>query len=110
MLTYAGLCLQSRRTPILRRFNALISGYLERLASIGALASTLAQRPEVERVFFELALIQKAGVRESLRELIYRALGMGHELSNGQGAPRFTCFTSAYVQILTQEAQVWCTR
>ena len=92
MLTYAGVCLQSRRTAILRRFKTLISGYLESLASMDALASTLAQRPEVERVFFELALIQKPGVRESLRELIYRALGMGHELSNGQGAPRFTCF------------------
>ena len=110
MLTYAGLCLQLRRTAILRRFNTLISGYLESLASIGALASTLAQRPEVERVFFELALIQKPGVRESLRELIYRALFLGQQLSNGHGAPRSTCFTSTYVQILTQEAQVWCTR
>lgn len=75
----------SYSVSILRRFTTLITGYLQSIAGMSVLVATLAQKPQVEQALVELALVQKAEFKEILRELIYRALGMGNQLSNIHG-------------------------
>jgi hypothetical protein len=70
---------------ILRRLTTLLTGYLQSIAGMSVLVATLAQKPEVEQILVELALVQKVDIKETLRQLIYRALGMGDQLSSVHG-------------------------